>query len=850
MVNKKAIIFFVPVGFLLASVTVATPTIKDAVIATAEFVAELFLLVDLVILFLHSRKRKPFYWDIILLNISILFLFSADTIYSARLIKITAHYGFFADCMYTGFATFLLLFLLNKLNIYKRNFHEWGWVFIVIFIVDSVLSYNYLLLPYYKFSNDSLPWKINATIYMTLSISIFSLVLPFAFRASNRIIFWFLNFILLLLVADFAIRYQDAFIDTSTFSWAELAWCSSFIGLAYLFYSPKNKKELFITRCYSLSPFISIRSLLTLFIGGANSLLLFSMLCINLYSFHTAVDISSTLLLLFLFWTIANEFAIWVANDLGRLLKYMFKSKENLTDGGLIQINLERVIANTPIFEVSKILESYNDLVDQTNKMLDMVAQTNKNTSIAEIASQVSHDIRSPLVALDMVIKDLSELPEEKRILIRSSIGRIKDIANNLCQNNMKNLPLIINVPETTISDDSKSIQLLSSLIDILISEKRMQFRAKINVEIDSKLDENAYGIFSEINTREFMRLLSNLINNAVEALGESGRVIVSLTQVKNYAVLSIVDNGCGISHNLLKGLGSKGKTYGKKDGLGLGLYHAKQTVESWNGYLTIDSTPNVGTSVSIMLPLAKASIWFVEQLNIAPNSTIVILDDDVSIHQIWDDRFEKAHLKQINVKILHFSTPDQLTIWVKDNRNKQHNILFLIDYELIGFKTVGLDLIENLDICSQSILITSHYDEVELRTRCEHLGVQLIPKSVAAYVPIITEIKSNLDAILIDDDYLIQICWQKSAEANKKTIAVFSTLEDFFAEAKKFEKSTAIYLDVSLANGIRGDIAAKKVFGMGFFNIYLATGYEPDKFVGNPYIKGVVDKYPPFFKQ
>ncbi len=847
MLNKLYKIFFLTGFLVIIFIAMTMPTIKDTAIACVEYIAELILLISLTAYSLKSKKDKSLHLEVIFLNISILFLFLADTIYSTRLIKITTHFGLLADCMYTAFAIFLILFLLSKLNIYKKKFYEWGWVFIVISIIDATLSYLYLMKPYYHLSSDSLAWKINGTAYMILTTFIFSLVLPFSFRVANRVVFWFLNFILLFLVSDFAIRYQDAFVDTSTFSWAELGWCSALMGLAYLFCFPQNKKELLANKIYSLAPFISIRTLLTLCIGGANSLLLMSMSCINLYSFRNAIDISSSLLLLFLFWTIANEFSIWLAGDLGRVLKYMFKSKEHLTDNGLIQINLEKVTAKTPIFEISRILESYNDLVFQTNKMLDVVAQTNKTTSMTEIASQVSHDIRSPLAALDAVLNDLSKLPEEKRILIRSSIGRIKDIANNLCQKNLGILHSAIVNTETVTADDGKSIQLLSSLIDILISEKRMQFRSRINIEIDSTLDESAYGIFSEINTREFMRILSNLINNAVEALQENGRVTVSLSQANDFSTISIIDNGCGIPQNILNELGYKGKTHGKKDGLGLGLYHAKQTIKSWDGHLTISSTPNVGTTVSIMLPTAKAAVWFVEQLNIMPNSKVIILDDDVSIHQIWNNRFEKANLKNINVEVLHFSTPAQLTAWANDNDNKHAHNLFLIDYELLGFKTSGLDLIEDLEIFSQSILITSHYEDAKVRTRCQQLGVQLIPKSMAAFVPIITTSTSNIDAILIDDDNLIHMCWQMSAETNNKKVALFYTLEDFFSSAKKFAKNTTVYLDVSLANGARGDLAAKQIFELGFYNIFLATGYEPDKFINSPYIKGVIDKYPPF---
>lgn len=52
--------------------------------------------------------------------------------------------------------------------------------------------------------------------------------------------------------------------------------------------------------------------------------------------------------------------------------------------------------------------------------------------------TQVSHDIRSPLAALEMISGSINELPEEKRIIVRSAINRIRDIANSLLKENKK----------------------------------------------------------------------------------------------------------------------------------------------------------------------------------------------------------------------------------------------------------------------------------------------------------------------------------------------------------------------------------------------------------------------------
>ena len=247
------------------------------------------------------------------------------------------------------------------------------------------------------------------------------------------------------------------------------------------------------------------------------------------------------------------------------------------------------------------------------------------------------------------------------------------------------------------------------------------------------------------------------------------------------------------------------------------------------------------------MLPLAKAAPWFVEHLSICAHSKVVVLDDDVSIHQIWNGRLEKANAKNNDVEILHFSTPDQLTLWIKADAINRIRTLFLVDYEFLGSDQFGLDVIEELRIQSQSILVTSHYEEAQLRTRCEHLGVQLIPKDMAAFVPITIETKNKVDAILIDDDTLVHLCWEHSAKAKQKLLALFSTAEEFIRVSYTFAKDIPIYVDVSLANGARGEVVAMQLSKLGFCSIYLATGYDPTSFENLSFIKGVIGKHPPF---
>ena len=74
--------------------------------------------------------------------------------------------------------------------------------------------------------------------------------------------------------------------------------------------------------------------------------------------------------------------------------------------------------------------------------------------------------------------------------------------------------------------------------------------------------------------------------------------------------------------------------------------------VVAWGGTLTITSEVGQGTTVTVQVPAAAPPDWIVPMLTLREDMTIVVLDDDQSIHAIWEGRFEalRDRLPQLTV--------------------------------------------------------------------------------------------------------------------------------------------------------------------------------------------------------
>lgn len=101
----------------------------------------------------------------------------------------------------------------------------------------------------------------------------------------------------------------------------------------------------------------------------------------------------------------------------------------------------------------------------------------------------------------------------------------------------------------------------------------------------------------------QIQKVITNLVLNSVDAVRENGVIRISTRQQNGSIVLSVSDNGCGMSPEFLsRSLFRPFKTT-KKGGIGIGMFQSKAIIEAHGGRVDVESEPEKGTTFTISLP-------------------------------------------------------------------------------------------------------------------------------------------------------------------------------------------------------------------------------------------------------
>jgi signal transduction histidine kinase len=365
--------------------------------------------------------------------------------------------------------------------------------------------------------------------------------------------------------------------------------------------------------------------------------------------------------------------------------------------------------------EIKVLFDAFYELVNTSEAAKLREVETARKEALYNLSSQVAHDIRSPVAVLQTLTHSIvGRLNDQERVLVVGAISRILSVSDSL----LRNRKMISN---------SDGCYLVIELFQLL-EEKKIESANAKKIEINLNVSSDCYDAYISMNPAELKRAFSNLINNAIDALSDFGKINVFVFIENGSCFALIQDTGVGMSEDTLKKIGMPGFTLGKNSnsnsGTGLGFHSSKSILESNGHKIEITSKIGVGTKVKVIFVTSLAPKPLIPLIALRPNTDIYVLDDDITVHQMWESYLKKYH-QSSSFKLHCFSTFDELASNLPIGSNC---FCAMIDYRL-NSQLNGLQVIKKLNIEERSVLVTHDYLDPRIQDDCKNSGVTILPK-------------------------------------------------------------------------------------------------------------------------
>lgn len=309
---------------------------------------------------------------------------------------------------------------------------------------------------------------------------------------------------------------------------------------------------------------------------------------------------------------------------------------------GLIVVGLFAFLINRDFWRI----QTYRQKLEKEKKYSESLLKSRE-----QLISTVSHDLRSPLNTITGYTEliegtELSHKQERYMNTIKSASDYVGNLVNDLLdfsklEGGKLNIESVPFIAANLIQDTAESLQSMHK-------DKKL----KLFLEIDDKLQKTVLG-----DPFRIRQILTNLIGNAFKFTEEGHITIKASASIRSKSMqmkIEVSDTGIGIAkekHHLIfnEFTQADALTEKKFGGYGLGLTISKKLTELLKGNLSLESTPNEGSTFSLQLPLllTKKSVYKKsEGAYLVPKLRLLIIDDDTALLKMLGELAESMGMK------------------------------------------------------------------------------------------------------------------------------------------------------------------------------------------------------------
>jgi signal transduction histidine kinase len=284
---------------------------------------------------------------------------------------------------------------------------------------------------------------------------------------------------------------------------------------------------------------------------------------------------------------------------LAKLRLVLTLNREKAVDLGIYPTLLGMLATKIPKTQVHRLYSDYlEELVEERTQKLretqDTLLKSQRLAAIGEVAAMVGHDLRNPLQAI------VNTLYLTRRTIKERSNGDVQELLETINEQVEYMNKIVSDLQDYARPVNPKIVEIyfqefINNMLESMIIPS--------NISVSTIMDENVSTLM--VDPMLMKRVLSNLITNALQAMPQGGKLMISLRKTGENALIRIQDTGIGIPEENLDLIFSPLFTT-KSKGQGLGLAVCKRLVEAHKGSITVESEPDQGSTFTIHIPLER----------------------------------------------------------------------------------------------------------------------------------------------------------------------------------------------------------------------------------------------------